>query len=125
MKQPSRTPTIAIVGGGASGSLAAVHTIRAWRGDPALRIVMYDVNGRPGRGLAFGTEDRCHLLNVPAGRMSALVDEPTHFVDWLQRRARDTTPWTFAPRADYGEYLSQTLLEHGNVDGLPLELYER
>ena len=44
--------------------------------------------------------------------MSALADDATHFLDWLAPRDADATPWTFAPRATYGEYLNDTLLHH-------------
>jgi hydroxyacylglutathione hydrolase len=32
-----------------------------------------------GRGLAYSTSFDEHLLNVPAGKMSALPAEPSHF----------------------------------------------
>jgi len=108
-------PTIAVVGGGASGSITTVHTIRSWADGTPLRIVMYDARGRPGRGVAYGTDDRSHLLNVPAARMSALADEATHFLDWLATRDADATAWTFAPRATYGEYLTDTLMQHAGA----------
>jgi uncharacterized NAD(P)/FAD-binding protein YdhS len=111
MQSPTFVPTVAIVGAGASGSTAAMHIARAWPRATPLRIVMYDARGKPGRGIAYGTDEHCHLLNVPAGRMSALADEPTHFLNWLQERQPDATAWTFAPRALYGEYLTETLRE--------------
>ena len=56
--------------------------------------------------------DRRHLLNVPAGGMSALPDQPGHLVDWLRAHGHpDATPADFVPRADYGSYLQDTLAE--------------
>jgi uncharacterized NAD(P)/FAD-binding protein YdhS len=112
MAPPPPTPSIAIVGGGASGTIAAVHAIRSWPEKRPLRVVMYDANGAPGRGVAYGTDDPRHLLNVPAARMSALADEPTHFLDWLSARDPAATPWTFASRSSYGDYLIDTLRHH-------------
>jgi FAD-NAD(P)-binding len=39
---------------------------------------------RPAREVAYATTCEQHLLNVPAGLMSALPDEPSHFLDWLR-----------------------------------------
>jgi uncharacterized NAD(P)/FAD-binding protein YdhS len=105
------TATVAIIGGGASGTLAALHLIRTWRGSDPLRIVMYDVRGRPGHGAAYDTEERCHLLNVPAARMSALADDDAHFLRWL-RRADPVPAETFVDRTTYGRYLAETLADH-------------
>ncbi|MFL6240775.1 MAG: FAD/NAD(P)-binding protein [Actinomycetes bacterium] len=113
MSPTTHSPTVAVIGGGASGTLATIHAVRAWPDARHLRIVMYDARGRPGRGIAYGTGDHSHLLNVPAGRMSALADQPSHFLDWLCARYPDATSWTFAPRVTYGEYLEESLFEHG------------
>jgi uncharacterized NAD(P)/FAD-binding protein YdhS len=102
---------IVIVGGGASGVLAAIHVLREARAPISLAVVAGD--GRPGRGVAYGTLSEAHLLNVPAGRMSALPEDPDHFVRWLERRRPNEGfhARSFAPRAEYGRYLEAVLDE--------------
>ncbi|HEX6085582.1 MAG TPA: FAD/NAD(P)-binding protein [Thermoanaerobaculia bacterium] len=95
---------VAIVGAGASGTLTAVQYARTGAGRGAL----IEAGARAARGLAYGTPYGAHLLNVPAARMSALPDDPSHFERWLHERGVDAT---FAPRALYGDYLAELLEE--------------
>src|SRR5947209_14128853 len=98
---------IAIVGGGCSGLLVAVQLHRqGYEG----QITIVEPRAELGRGLAYSTRFDEHLLNVPAGKMSALPDEPAHFLEWLQAREfPGAGPSLFAPRRVYGEYLSDLL----------------
>src|SRR5260370_33590732 len=91
--------TIAIIGGGVSGTLTAFHLVR--QGTPA-RVILIEQRPDFGLGLAYSTPSLRHLLNVPAGKISALPDQPDHFLHWL-RRNHDTsaTDETFAPRAGF------------------------
>ena len=97
----------AIIGAGASGTLLAAH----WRGiAPAgARVALVEAGARAARGLAYGTPYGAHLLNVPAGRMSAFSDDPEHFLRWLRERMPAADSGTFAPRTLYGEYLAHVL----------------
>lgn len=98
---------IAIVGAGFSGLLLAIHLLRR---DKATSIILIERANQFGRGLAYGTGDPRHLLNVRAGNMSAFPEDPDHFVKWLALNASDhSRPLAFAPRYLYGTYL-QTLL---------------
>lgn len=76
----------------------------------------------PACGLAYGTKHLCHLLNVPAGRMSALPDRPDHFLHWAQANyGRTVQATTFLPRPVYGRYLASLLEEaigHGSAGNL-------
>jgi uncharacterized NAD(P)/FAD-binding protein YdhS len=83
---------MAIVGGGASGVLSAVHLARCWTGSSRPEVILYDGSARVARGAAYSTGDPRHLLNVPASRMSALADDPSHFVRWLGRHDPAATP---------------------------------
>src|ERR1700738_5054254 len=105
-KEP--TTTIAIIGGGVSGTLTAFHLVR--QGTPA-RVILIDQRPDLGLGLAYSTPSYQHLLNVPAGKISALPDQPDHFLRWLRRHynARMTAA-DFAPRAIFGRYI-QSLLQ--------------
>jgi len=102
--------TIAIVGGGFSGTMVAVHLARA-AGASSIRVLLFEKRDRFARGLAYGTLCDEHLLNVPAGMMSALPDQPSHFHDWLCARDPSAHPGTFAPRRVYGDYLEDLLFE--------------
>jgi hydroxyacylglutathione hydrolase len=106
-KEP--TKTIAIIGGGVSGTLTAFHLIR--QGTPA-RVILIDQRPDFGLGLAYSTPSLRHLLNVPAGKISALPDQPDHFLNWLRRNHdRAATEKTFAPRAVFGRYIQSLLRE--------------
>src|SRR5712672_4453357 len=99
---------VAIVGGGASGTLTAVHLLRGARNMP-LEIILLDPAGSFGPGVAYGTEDPLHLLNVPAVRMGGIAGRPDHFHKWLCGRGRTVDPAEFVPRSLYGEYLEAQL----------------
>jgi uncharacterized NAD(P)/FAD-binding protein YdhS len=103
-----RVPSVVIVGGGGSGTLLAVHLLRQARGP--LEVVMVEPR-RPGRGVAYDAPHHEHLLNVPAGRMSALAEEPDHFTSWLLRTGALVAADSFVPRHLYGLYLGATLDE--------------
>lgn len=92
---------VVVIGAGASGTLAAVHLLRS--GVP-LELVLVDRSGEFGPGRAYRTGDPGHLLNTPAGKMSALANDPGHFVRWSRADAG-----AFLPRGHYGRYLAETL----------------
>lgn len=116
-----RAPVVAIVGGGFSGTLVAVNLTRLARGRP-LRVLLFERRERFARGVAYGTSCPQHLLNVPAGMMSALPDEPDHFLGWLQARDPSAQRGTFAPRQLYGEYLEDLLSAAAKAPGATIEL---
>lgn len=103
MKTRSQHSTIAIIGGGVSGALTAYHLIE--KGTTA-RVLVIDPRPELGLGLAYSTPSLRHLLNVPAGKISALPAEPDHFLNWLRTHYdAQATPMTFAPRAIFGRYI--------------------
>lgn len=109
-------PVIAVIGGGASGTLAAVHLLRAAaaRHRP-VRIALIDRLGRHGLGQAYATTHPEHLLNAPAGRMSALHGDPGHLLRWAA--AAGLGERVFLPRRAYGQYLRDTLDDAGRRAG--------
>jgi uncharacterized NAD(P)/FAD-binding protein YdhS len=107
-------PTIAIVGGGFSGSITAAQILRrASQVEMPLRVVVIERRGAIGEGLAYGTREPSHLLNVPAGRMSAWPERPGDFVEWALNRYGSVHANDFLPRQWYGEYIRETLLAAG------------
>lgn len=100
------TEDVVIVGGGASGTLTAVALARF---SEVGAITLVDTGGMFARGVAYGTEDPQHLLNVPAGRMSAMPDDADHLVGWLDARGERSDPEAFLPRRLYGDYLDELL----------------
>jgi uncharacterized NAD(P)/FAD-binding protein YdhS len=109
---------IAIVGGGATGILAAAHLAR--RLDPANdEAVVIEPGEALGRGLAYATDDPRHLLNVRVANMSAFADEPHHLTAWLSARrgAGAASPFSFISRGLYGDYLAD-LAEQTLSNGL-------
>ncbi|MCW3475851.1 FAD/NAD(P)-binding protein [Limobrevibacterium gyesilva] len=109
------TPSIAVIGAGFSGTLLALHLLR--RCPPHTRVTLIERNRRFGRGMAYSTGNPNHLLNVPAGRMSAFHDRPHDFLDWLQRQPEEElgglqpNASSFAPRHLFGAYIRSLLNE--------------
>jgi uncharacterized NAD(P)/FAD-binding protein YdhS len=107
---PAGPPTIVIIGGGFSGTLTAVHLLR--RGFGAVgRLVLVNRSGAMARGIAYGTTSDVHVLNVPAGRMSAFDDDPDSFVRFVSARGVAVDGGTFVGRHLYGAYLESLLVD--------------
>ncbi len=110
------TKTIAIIGGGVSGSLTAFHLRRSSKD---VRIVVVDPRPELGLGLAYSTPSLCHLLNVPAGKISALPNDAEHFLRWFRANYdSQATPMTFAPRAVFGQYIRSLLTQAAHIEHL-------
>jgi uncharacterized NAD(P)/FAD-binding protein YdhS len=96
---------VAVIGGGAAGTLQALHLLRAGIG----RVTLVERERAPGRGVAYSTKRPEHLLNVPARRMGAFADDGGHFVRWLEARQGGGRAESFVPRMVYGDYLASLL----------------
>ncbi len=73
-------------------------------------MILIDRRAEFGLGLAYSTPSLRHLLNVPAGKISALPDQPDHFLNWLRANHDPAaTEKTFAPRAVFGRYVQSLL----------------
>ncbi|MEH2056605.1 MAG: FAD/NAD(P)-binding protein [Nostoc sp.] len=114
----AQTPTtIAIVGGGFSGSLVATHLLKT--ASQPLTIKLIERSHQIGKGIAYSTDTNCHLLNVSAGNMSAFAHDPGHLLRWLQHNRDELTAFlpeevnasTFIPRKVYGLYIQSVLAE--------------
>ena len=118
--------SVVIIGGGFSGTVLAVQLLRR---SPDLYVSVIDPRERPARGLAYGTEYDCHLLNVCSADMSAFSDQPEHFWNWAEKNwakgkwakaagknadvllSQPVHSGSFFPRAFYGDYLASLLDE--------------
>ncbi len=107
--------TVAIIGGGFCGTLAAIRLLTAARsGGTSLpfgsRIVLIEP-ARPGQGLAYRRGPDLWRLNVPASKMSAFAERPDDFLNWARARERDAKVGAddYLPRAWYGDYLADRL----------------
>jgi uncharacterized NAD(P)/FAD-binding protein YdhS len=100
--------TIAIIGGGFSGTVLAANLLHR---PPTLptRIVLVERQPRIGCGAAYGPAGYPYLLNVPAARMSAMSYEPGHLIEYARRHLPQTDAESYLPRQLYGEYLHEFL----------------
>ena len=101
-------PHVLVVGGGASGALIAAHLLRDR--PSGYRVTVIEPAATLGRGLAYGTRSRSHLLNARACNMSAFEDAPQDFVDWLAVEDPGAGADSYAERRRYARYLEQVLL---------------
>lgn len=99
------TGHVAIVGAGFSGTLQAINLLR----HDGPRATLIERAETPGLGLAYGAARPDHILNVRAGNMSALPDDPDHFVRWLESEGVADAARQFAPRRTFGRYLKAML----------------
>ncbi len=113
-------PTIAIVGGGFSGTLVAAHLLKM--ATQPLTIKLIERQEQIGQGIAYSTTTNCHLLNVSAGNMSGFPNDAGHFLRWLYHNYRELATFlpheisasTFIPRKVYGLYI-QSILEEAQA----------
>ena len=96
-------PLVAVIGGGFSGLMTALHLVRAG----TVRVRLIEKSANFAQGAAYCTANPDHLLNVRAGNMSAWPDEPGHFARWLAERRPGAD--AFASRGEYGLYLQDLL----------------
>lgn len=99
--------TIVIIGAGFSGTATAVQLLR--QSPIALRIVMVNRTAGLARGIAYGTNSPHHRLNVPAGNMSALADDPQDFLHYCHNYDVSIGAADFVSRKRYGDYLAALL----------------
>ncbi|HLO48078.1 MAG TPA: FAD/NAD(P)-binding protein, partial [Kamptonema sp.] len=114
MSENSSPSAIAIIGGGFSGVMVAVHLLKLAQNP--LEIKLIERQPLMGRGRAYSGDSASYLLNVPAGKMSAFADRPDHFLNWLKTQPQLThnlaggvKAETFIPRHIYGKYIEAIL----------------
>lgn len=102
--------SVLIIGAGFCGAVIAARLLRQ-RSDGSVRIYLVNGSGRIARGMAYGTQSPHHVLNVPAGNMSAFDEDPEHFLEYVRKFEPDVTPGSFVSRRLYGDYLEWLLNE--------------
>lgn len=121
------TPVIAIVGGGTTGALLAIHLARLADKNTPIKVVVFEPRDRLGAGLAYSTGEPTHRINVPAGRMTAYPDDPESFVRFATEQGiLAADPDAIAPnglpylrRSVFGDYLAAEIapyLRAGTVE---------
>lgn len=98
---------IAIIGAGLSGRLLALNLGR--QATSSVSVLTIDRCEAQYMGPAYSNEAEYLLLNVPAGRMGALPEDPEHFLKWAAQRGARVGPWDFLPRRLYRDYVLDLL----------------
>jgi len=102
--------TVAIVGGGLSGTLVAMRLLESVTPAQMMRVLVIEPRPALGPGLAYSTIYSGHLMNVRAGRLSLRAEDPEHFVKWFQAHSDSSVSVdSFAPRFLYGRYAAELL----------------
>ncbi|MDE0334137.1 MAG: FAD/NAD(P)-binding protein [Defluviicoccus sp.] len=111
---------VAIVGGGFTGAVFAIHLSRA--AQRPLDIAIVEPRGRLGHGLAYDTADPDHRLNAPLAVHFIYPDAPDHLRDWYDgQRGAARDPEALAPdggiymrRGEFGRYVEEQLRAHAD-----------
>lgn len=115
---------ITIIGGGFTGAALVLHLAQA--APRPLHVAVIEPSGSLGYGLAYGTRNPLHRINVPAGRMRVLADAPDDFLLWAAARdllshdpgalGRDGA--IYPRRYEFGRYLAERLAQRvpGRLD---------
>jgi uncharacterized NAD(P)/FAD-binding protein YdhS/D-alanyl-D-alanine dipeptidase len=122
---------IAIVGCGASGVITLNYLVQCYEQQKTarpLRIHIFEKSKTPGVGIAYGTDNDEHILNMRNGTVDIFPDKPGHFMNWLKanviklnlsQKAIDFDG--FLPRRIIGLYLKECLensLQHAKKIGI-------
>ena len=112
----TRPARLAVLGGGLTGAALAIHAIRSSQGRLAIDVV--EPAAELGRGIAYGTTDPVHRINVPSRRMSLFGDDPEHLTRWLfahgilpDPASTDDRGNHYVGRAAFGSYVGDVRAE--------------
>lgn len=100
--------TIVIVGAGFSGTITALEILK--KASSALNLILINRQDNWCRGVAYSPKPD-FLLNVPAKNMSALAQDPQHFLNWAKKIDPNISGEDFLPRKMYGKYLEEIFEE--------------
>lgn len=112
--------SVAIIGGGLSGSLLAINLLK-YSVYPTQIFLIESSKKRFGRGVAYSPNSIYQKLNVPAKNMSLFPENPSHFFDWWKAKEKNYfylkekfEENSFFPRFIFGDYLETTLNQSVN-----------
>jgi len=108
--------TIVVIGAGFCGAITAARLMREPSAVP-IQVLLVNRSGLMARGVAYGTRTEHHVLNVPAGRMSAFAEHPDHFLNYAQSRDPAITAGCFVQRQLFGDYLESLLADAAREAG--------
>lgn len=117
---------VAVIGGGFTGAAAAIRLLHHDR-PPSVAVI--EPRAVLGAGVAYGTEDPAHRINVPASRMFAIIDDEAGFVRWLAAggwlaadpAATQPDGAIFVARRVFGRYVAETLATAASRPGARLQ----
>ena len=106
---------IVIIGGGFSGTALAIHLARL--GQSGLKVIVIEPRAQLAQGVAYGTVDPAHRINVPAARMQLSAAEEGDFDRWLRAEGGliqdDKALWTdgslYPQRGRFAAYIVDKL----------------
>ena len=108
MSAPGAGPrSVAVLGGGFSGVALTCALLRHAR--RPLQVTLIERRADLGCGVAYGTAQLSHVLNVPAGRMGVDPQDEAGFARHLASQSRAARAHDFVPRAWYAHYLRDAL----------------
>jgi uncharacterized NAD(P)/FAD-binding protein YdhS len=106
---------VAIIGGGLSGTTAAIYLIK--KTNYPVEIVLFEkAKEKLCRGVAYSSELSYQLLNVPVKGMSLFIDEPQHFLNWLTNKGLNHSERDFVSRKLYGDYIKEVFTQTINTN---------
>jgi uncharacterized NAD(P)/FAD-binding protein YdhS len=106
---------INIVGNGLSGLLVTANLINDT--PTPLYIRLFEANSSKGKGIAYSTKNKNHLLNVTVEKMSAFFDDQLHFFNWVKSHQEyslidpEILLKSYLPRKVYGQYIENIYAE--------------
>lgn len=112
----ARPMRLVIVGGGFTGIALVIQAVRA--ATRPLDITVIEPDAGLGRGVAYGTTDPAHRINVPAARMGLFAGDTDQVTRWcfaagiLPDSGSDAGHGDFyVPRSVYGRFMRDVLRE--------------
>lgn len=93
---------VAVIGGGAAGAAAFGELLARYDGGTVHWIVGQHA---PGRGVAYGTQDDQHLLNVRVSAMGVFQEHAEDFIQHASRQLGQVKGTDFLPRRIFGDFI--------------------
>lgn len=117
---------IVIVGGGFTGTALAIHLARL--GNAGLTVTVVEPRHQLGQGVAYGTDDPAHRINVPAARMQLSSAQEGEFDQWYRASTAfvqdPAALWhdgkVYPQRGQFGAYVAQQFAEAARTSAVRL-----